>query len=330
MLLTEYHSICSLVCLLSLQERKVGDADRQRWTSWIGSGLGFLTTVALTGALGISRTQWVWLTMRKKWLTLDSIDSLFGITADPTLFLKWNMIRQAKVATVIAFAMWAFPLAAIITQGTISVQTMTQNNTIPCTVPSVLFGFDSSSTATIATWEKNVKIAKFWSWDKNYTGSTTDRYFIPALRLTAYTGTITRLSNLDNSTAFRRQCDQSCSYSVHFLGPAMTCTRVTAWNKTSWAKLDDFLRKNLLVTVPTTGRSSFLIGLAGNNSTGNPRIVFECKTTTGNYTVLHGVREGEYLEPVITKFEKVNLPGFEADLVSPNQAYWPTWGLFDQ
>lgn len=329
LLLGTSSAILHHIIFSNLHERLVGDAYRQRWTSWIGSSLGFLTKVALTAALGISRTQWVWLTMRKKWLTLDSIDSLFSITSDPTLFLKWKMIRQAKVATVIAIAMWAFPLAAILTPGTISVQTMTQNNTIPCTVPSLLFGFDNSSTATIPTWEKNVTIANFWSWTKNYTGRTTDRYFILALRLTAYTGTIARLPNLDNSTAFGRRCGRGCSYSVHFLGPAMTCARFTAWNKTSWANLDDFLGKNLSVTVPTMGKGSFLIGLAGNNSTGNPRIVFECKTTTGNYTVLHGVRDGEYLEPVITKFEKVNLPGFEAYPVSPNEAYWPTWGLFD-
>ncbi|KAL0632207.1 hypothetical protein Q9L58_008917 [Maublancomyces gigas] len=313
----------------SLHEQEVGNADRQRWTLSTGSGLSFLTKVTLTAALGISRTQWVWLTMRKKWLTLDSIDSLFGIISDPTLFLNWKMIRQAKVATVMAIAMWTFPLAAILTPGTISVQSTTRGGTFPCTVPSLLFGFDNSSKATIPTRDTNVTLlVDLWKWSEDYNQIIYSNLFIPAIRLTAYTGTIARLPSLDPSTAFGKQCGDDCSYSVQFLGPAMTCAQFTMWNKTRWANPKAFLNGNKTRAEWAEQNGSFILGLEGMNTKKSPRIVFECKTTTGNYTVLHAVREGEFLQPVITNFEKVNLPGFEAYPVVPNEAYMPTWGLY--
>lgn len=317
-----------------LHNTTVGGEFQQRWTLWIGSALGFLTKVTLTAALGISRTQWVWLMLRKKWFTLDMIDSLFGIVSDPTLFFTWKTIRQAKVATVMAIAMWMFPLAAILTPGTISVRTVAREETVPCSVPSLLFGFDHSSTATTPAWGVDITVTDIWSWDDENESIRHQNRFNPALSLTAYTGTITRLPDLPpvdspSLTTLGAKCGANCTYTVQFLGPTMTCAEFTAWNDTEWRNSSTYMESNLLRAVSNpAARGSFLVGIELRDTTNHPRVVFGCKSSTANYTVQHIIQDRRFQEPVITKFETVDLPTFEPYPVYPNTAYLPTFGLY--
>lgn len=133
----------------ALHGTKVGTEAQQRWAFCIGSGLSFFTKVTLTAALGLSRTQWVWLTLRKKWLTLRGIDAVFSVTSDPTYFLNTLMLKRAKAATIIAITMWMIPIAAILTPGTISVDRFPETTDIPCSVGSLQFPFDHNSTAIL-------------------------------------------------------------------------------------------------------------------------------------------------------------------------------------
>lgn len=319
----------------SLDDQPVGDAFRQRWTMWIGSGLGFLTKVTLTAALGISRTQWVWLTLQKKLFTLNEIDSLFGIISDPTLFFGWATIREAKVASAMALAMWIIPLAAILTPGTLSVGEAVRVTSVNCTVPSLLFGFDTGSTATIPLWGNDAQVSEFWTWSDDYKGVGRTGSFMPAFRLTAYTGTITQLpdlplANIPIPTTVGEQCGANCTYTIQFLGPAMTCGEFNGWNQTRWVDAKTFLRANATWSMrKPRSRNSFIIGIDLRGNGGRPNIVFDCRSTTGNYTVEHVIRDRKFREPVITKFEFVDLPDFEPYPIAPNEAYWPTWGLFD-
>lgn len=325
----------------SLHDQAVGDAVQQRWTSWIGSGLGFLTKVTLTAALGISRTQWVWLTLRKKWLTLNAIDSLFGVISDPTLFLDWKMMRQAKVATVMAILMWIFPLAAILTPGTISVQTVAITDTVDCFVPSLVFGFDQISNATRTAVGPNDSPLPFFVWKESSKEVLWNVRYMPAFRLTAFTGTIARLADLPpvdlsglaqvqspGRSTLGQHCGSNCTYTVQFLGPATTCSEFTAWNNSDWHNVTEYMEWTALRAVKNAkAPGSFLVGIDLNDP-GYPRVMFSCKSSAAHYTIQQTIEDRRFQEPIITKLETVDLPDLEPEPIFPNTRYLASYGLF--
>lgn len=306
-----------------LHDTVVGDEVRQRWTSWIGSGLSFLTKVTLTAALGISRTQWVWLTLRRKWFTLEGIDALFGIISDPALFLNWRMMKQAKIATIMAVGMWMIPLAAILTPGTIAVRTVPRTETVSCSVPSFMFGYDDNSPGKIQAWTAGQKDVVPLSFIFFTTpdgqgfgmGTTADDWIfqtiIRSMTLPVYTGTITHLDTLPSVSLNSRntlgaKCGANCTYTIEFVAPAIACTPMIAWSKTRWPSWEEYIGRRFYRAERLSESTAFIVGallpLSGS-------AVFTCTESLAHYTVQHIIEERHFLEPVITKVEKVEIPG---------------------
>lgn len=71
-----------------------------------GTALAYFTKATLVGTVILSYRQRIWQTFRNRVLTLGAIDALFAATDDPTYFKNWEMIRNAKLATVMALASW--------------------------------------------------------------------------------------------------------------------------------------------------------------------------------------------------------------------------------
>jgi hypothetical protein len=71
-----------------------------------GTAFAFFTKSMLVGTSVIAYRQRIWHTLREKAMTLNAIDSLFGVIEDPTMFGSWEMIRNAKLATLMALAAW--------------------------------------------------------------------------------------------------------------------------------------------------------------------------------------------------------------------------------
>jgi hypothetical protein len=71
-----------------------------------GTALAFWTKATLVGSVVLSYRQRIWQTVRKKAMTMSALDGLFAATEDPLAFTKWEMIRNAKLATVMAVASW--------------------------------------------------------------------------------------------------------------------------------------------------------------------------------------------------------------------------------
>lgn len=150
-----------------LHGKIVGDEDQQRRVIWIGTSMGFLAKMSFTAVLAISRTQWVWATLRKKSMALGGIDALFGVSLDPTFFANVNMLRHAKFATVMAIIMWMFPLTVLLSPGAVSVHTIPQTSTVPYTVRSIQFQFDPNPTASLLidnTFAKRIDVFSTGHW----------------------------------------------------------------------------------------------------------------------------------------------------------------------
>lgn len=78
-----------------------GDAGRQAWTLRIGTGLAFLFRATIPALVGISRKQWLCVTLRKRSMKLKDINAIFGVASDP-FNLNRNMLLRAKLTTLMA------------------------------------------------------------------------------------------------------------------------------------------------------------------------------------------------------------------------------------
>ncbi|KAL0635166.1 hypothetical protein Q9L58_005891 [Maublancomyces gigas] len=297
-----------------LDNSLVGGEVKQRWSLWIGSGLSFLTKVMLTAALGIARTQWVWMTLRSEWFTLDGIDALFGIVSDPALFLNWRMIKKAKVATIMAIGMWMFPLAAILTPGTISVHTVPLTHTVACSVPSLLFGFDRNSTATIPAWSelaRNVTVVGFLTLENMMILTSITPLVRRSMSLPAYSGIIANLrelprADLPSPTTVGALCGANCTYTVEFLGPTIICKEFTDWSNSRWDNSIEFMAGSFYMGDSTSLSSDYgtiLVGIELPDRKRYPSVYVGCQSGSAHYTVKHVIEERNFLQPSISKVE---------------------------
>lgn len=322
-----------------LHDTLAGNEARQRWVFWIGSSMGFLTKVSLSAVVGMSRTQWVWLTLRKKWMTLGGIDALFGISSDPTFIRNGNMLRRAKAATVMAILMWMYPLAAILTPGTISVETVPHIDTIPCGVRSLLFEIDPNPTARRLSDDSvgaNVIVLNTgaWSTDKQPPEANTPTLLITVERVlirSAYNGIIARPSDLkpdtiSNDSSLAQNCGQNCTYTVKFFGPAIICPVYTSWGrgKIPWDSAVDFLGGSGYRGLGPFGNGSFLVGMGSDEFA----YAVLCQKSIALYTVQQTIENRHFLEPVITRVEQSQYPVPESSPKYPETKYLAITSLF--
>lgn len=315
----------------ALHDTRVGSETQQRWASWIGSGFSFFTKVTLTAALGISRTQWVWLTLRKKWLTLRGIDAVFGVTSDPTYFTNALMLKRAKAATIIAISMWMIPIAAILTPGTISVDQFPDTRTFPCSVGSLRFPFDHNSTAIIRSKLDPASILPIVDvavWSEGLVPPVV-RVSQPVMRTlisSAYTGSIGRAISLPaagspSATTVGEKCGANCSYNIEFLGPSVTCTPFTSWKTVRWDNESMFmLERTYYGDAAGNNTDSILLGIRSRKEPAHP-IIIKCRSSTARYNVEYVVVERNFLEPKITKVEPNVLAGLQATAKYPDPTY---------
>lgn len=261
------------------------------------------------------------MTLRKKWLTLRGIDAVFGVTSDPTHFMNPLMLKRAKAATIIAVSMWMIPIAAILTQGTISVEPFTNRKDIPCNVGSIRFPYDLNSTAIIRA-ERDLAsalpIVDLAVWDEFIPEVAPSQRVMRTLILSAYSGSIGRAISLPpaGSPSLKtvgEKCGANCSYTIEFLGPSVNCTSYTSWDNVRWSNASDFMQgSNYYSHHSTITQNGIILGVLSQEEPIHP-IVFRCRTWTARYSVEYVVVERSFLEPKITKVEPIVLEGFQSN-----------------
>ncbi|KAL1798602.1 hypothetical protein ACET3X_002639 [Alternaria dauci] len=89
--------------------------------------------------------QRIWYTFRRKAMTINGIDGLFSATEDPTqFFLNWEMIRNGKLATLMAACTWLLPLASVLSPASLTSELRTFNDTATCSVATLNFTQEST------------------------------------------------------------------------------------------------------------------------------------------------------------------------------------------
>ena len=72
-----------------------------------GTALAFFTKSTLVSTVIVCYRRRIWHTLRSKAMTINGIDGLFSATEDPTMFFSnWEMIRNGKLAALMAICSW--------------------------------------------------------------------------------------------------------------------------------------------------------------------------------------------------------------------------------
>ncbi len=71
-----------------------------------GTLLAFASKAGIGAAVVTAFRQRVWTTVRTRFMTIGTIDSLFAAAEDLTAFLDWRVFRGAWTAAAIATFVW--------------------------------------------------------------------------------------------------------------------------------------------------------------------------------------------------------------------------------
>ncbi|KAH6614010.1 hypothetical protein C7974DRAFT_68531 [Boeremia exigua] len=104
-----------------------------------GTALAFFTKSMLVSCVVVCYRQRVWHTLRRKAMTINGIDGLFSATEDPTMFfLNWEMVRNGKLATLMAICSWLIPIASVLSPASLTSQPRPTNMTMICPTVATL------------------------------------------------------------------------------------------------------------------------------------------------------------------------------------------------
>lgn len=87
-----------------------------------GALLAFLSKACFLNAVVLAFRQRVLMMIRRKMLTLATLDSLFAASEDLTALLNWEAWVNAKFAMALTIFIWTSPLIVIFTSYTLTVR----------------------------------------------------------------------------------------------------------------------------------------------------------------------------------------------------------------
>ncbi|KAF2739003.1 hypothetical protein EJ04DRAFT_509158 [Polyplosphaeria fusca] len=194
-----------------------------------GTALAFFVKSTLVGCVILCYRQRIWRTFRTKAMTINAIDGLFASTEDPTqFFMNWEMIRNGKLATLMAACSWLIPIASVLSPASLTSEVQTSYNLTRCSsVASLDFtheslynfrnesNFPGSSLVFYNTTDTHGKAPDYF-----------DYYDQPsknARRLAVLSTYLKKASHSENASIDSCGNGWNCTYSISFQGPGYNC-----------------------------------------------------------------------------------------------------------
>ena len=171
----------------------------QFWARNLANAAAFLVKSCFTMATGLAFQEVLWQSLRRRLTKIGSIDKLFTVQTNPLNFLTADGFRTAPIALLLAAIAWTIPLAAIITPGTLGIESVTSLRDSSCAVPS--FAGGDHSTIFYQTGPSG-----------DYVGSSQE------IRKTAI-----QAIPKGEVLFFASPCGSNCSFTEEFFGPALKC-----------------------------------------------------------------------------------------------------------
>ncbi|RPA76334.1 hypothetical protein BJ508DRAFT_379502 [Ascobolus immersus RN42] len=182
-----------------LDEQDVGDG--QMWSKWIGNGLAYFAKTMFVATVGVAWRQQIWNVVRKRFISIEGVDTLFNLLGQPVGFFKMEVWKNGLFAVLVAIFAWLIPLAAILAPTTLSIVDGKSIESDKCFVPSLNI-FSRDGPEIMPQLFKDGTVA-------NVDGS---------------------LKALSMKTAYGQQivdypspCGVNCTYNIDFVGPTYKC-----------------------------------------------------------------------------------------------------------
>ncbi|KAF2188127.1 hypothetical protein K469DRAFT_660660 [Zopfia rhizophila CBS 207.26] len=196
-----------------------------------GTALAFFTKSTFVGTVILCYRQRIWHTFRKKAMTISAIDGLFSVTEDPSQFKNWEMIKNAKLATVMAVCSWLIPIASVLSPAALTSEMRTSYNQTHCSSVASL-NFTHESTFNFRN-ESNFPGSSLVYYNTTDTEGKQPGYFDyydqpskNARRLTVTSAYLKKPATYPD--AGLDSCGEAwdCTYSITFQGPGYKCDEV--------------------------------------------------------------------------------------------------------
>ncbi|KAF4501988.1 hypothetical protein FAGAP_1779 [Fusarium agapanthi] len=184
-----------------LDGRVIKSQNQQEWFLRVGTGIAFLARALLSAAVGFAYTQILWRTLRSKSVTIEGVNSLFGVLHNAWDFTTWELWTAAPALAVVAIIAWALPLIAVITPATLTVQVSDRPNITVVDAPIPLLDYNNM-----------LNFAQF-------TGVGGVGYYAPSSYVSRV---LLSVASLGSILTFPAPFPNS-SYSVDFYGPSISC-----------------------------------------------------------------------------------------------------------
>ncbi|KAF9880521.1 hypothetical protein CkaCkLH20_01563 [Colletotrichum karsti] len=199
-----------------------------------GAALAFLSKASLASAVILAFRQRVWMTVRRKMLTLAAVDSLFAAAEDMSAIFNFEVFKQARVAMVLALYVWCTPLVVILTSDTLAVQPekMTKNTTCP-SVRTLNFAKEDNNNWRTPTKIKGLSELSLSIWNKtreevsdpnyfDYYAASSDQFDEVA------TTALLLKKPVERSNAASQICGLgfNCTFTINFTAPGYKCQEV--------------------------------------------------------------------------------------------------------
>ncbi|CAO2654734.1 Nn.00g114670.m01.CDS01 [Neocucurbitaria sp. VM-36] len=195
-----------------------------------GTALAFFVKSTLVGSVIMCNRQRIWTTFRQKAMTITGIDGLFSATEDPTqFFLNWEMIRNGKLATLMAACTWLIPIASVLSPAALTSEISTDIS--PSTCPAVAtLNFTRESFFNFRDENEHdgrgISLNYYNTTDREGTEGYFDYYDQPsknARRLAFSSAYLKKPQPRENARLSFCGDGWNCTYSINFLGPGYKC-----------------------------------------------------------------------------------------------------------
>lgn len=222
---------------LSLREKPAVD---QQGMLRYGTVLAFLSKAFLINAVILAFRQRVLMMIRRKMLTLGTLDSLFAASEDLTALFNRGAWKSAKLAMCLAIFAWLTPLIVIFTTVTLSVEPLTKRQETMCpeirtlnfsheeivdfrSAPRV-DGYISLSVSYWNTTAPGDNINETNPNEFDYWDNTSQQFKQIAFKTAYLQQTVMRRNASDEI------CGKgwNCSFEVSFVGPGYKCTQLAS------------------------------------------------------------------------------------------------------
>ncbi|TLD13316.1 uncharacterized protein PgNI_02991 [Pyricularia grisea] len=287
----------------SLDEREVSSEQEQQWAIRIGTGLAFSAKVALVASVVLAYTQRLWVTVRKRSLTLQNLDDAFSLPTSPLSFFSAPLLKKGKVLYLLAICIWTIPFVALITPATLSVRAGVLRTTEPASVPIPLWLNETTNDSS------------YWAHWGGVGYQTGPSVALSHLVLTAATS----MSIIPFKAPLL-----NASFALEFPGPALRCTNLSTvvaanatmgrlWNRTMYEKTHHTIIYKANTTEKERLYNHIFISVGGFNSPSQ----YSCSLYNSTYKVQFTFRDGVQS----TVFDRPTIPS-SASPLNIKGLYW--------